>query len=397
MVDHEPSVNSKQQQQQQSSTASRSNSTYCLADIYEDAAVIGSELEKIINNYGSDVLKDLMPKVISVLELLETLTIKNEQENDELNELKSKIGYLEAEKYQKISERFKFEKELEEIEEKWKQESMKLIGMVNKLKDENKRLNESLSQNNFISNSQSDQLIIKQEELDYIRQIKEENLKLKETAKLKDRELEQKNVENENLHGQIENLSGTMLNFRRKQILAQNQIEKMVQIKTQLECSLTEKEHQCNILKEKLHIKTITSEEAKNEAANKSSPSYYESKIVNSNQISNVLSQLETTSFDYDLTGDEAANFESKDFSKDPNRPRFTLRELEKVLKEKNELTIKLDQTQDELENLKRQDFNSTCCYGEVQGPINKEPEEKLDPENKPTGIRKFFMRIMGS
>ena len=89
---------------------SNSISTYCLADIYEDAAVIGSELEKIISNYGSDVLKDLMPKVINVLELLENLTIKNEEENDELNELKVKVNYLEAEKYQKINEREKFEK-----------------------------------------------------------------------------------------------------------------------------------------------------------------------------------------------------------------------------------------------------------------------------------------------
>ncbi len=85
-------------------------STYCLADIYEDAAVIGSELEKIIINHGPEVLKDLMPKVINVLELLENLTIKNEEENDELNELKVKVNYLEAEKYQKINEREKFEK-----------------------------------------------------------------------------------------------------------------------------------------------------------------------------------------------------------------------------------------------------------------------------------------------
>jgi hypothetical protein len=41
--------------------------------------------------------------------------------------------------------------------------------------------------------------------------------------------------------------------------------------------------------------------------------------------------------------------------TKDPNRPRFTLKELQKVLMEKNELTIKLDQTQDELEQLRRQ------------------------------------------
>ena len=48
-------------------------------------------------------------------------------------------------------------KELEEIEEKWKQETMKLIGMVNKLKDDNKRLNESLAQTSSTI-KQNDQL-----------------------------------------------------------------------------------------------------------------------------------------------------------------------------------------------------------------------------------------------
>lgn len=39
--------------------------------------------------------------------------------------------------------------------------------------------------------------MIKQEELDYIRQIKEENIRLKESIRLKDREIEQKNSDNE--------------------------------------------------------------------------------------------------------------------------------------------------------------------------------------------------------
>ena len=93
-----------------SANTSQRNEQYTLADVYDDAAVIGSELEKIIANYGSDVLKDLMPKVINVLELLEHLTIKNEKENDELNELRSKITSLEMEKAQRINEREKFEK-----------------------------------------------------------------------------------------------------------------------------------------------------------------------------------------------------------------------------------------------------------------------------------------------
>lgn len=86
------------------------NSEYTLADVYDDAAIIGSELEKIINNYGSDILKDLMPKVISVLELLESMTINKEKESDQINELKMRINSLEMEKTARNNEREKFEK-----------------------------------------------------------------------------------------------------------------------------------------------------------------------------------------------------------------------------------------------------------------------------------------------
>jgi len=196
--------------------------------------------------------------------------------------------------------------------------------------------------------------VIKQEELDYIRQIKEENIKLKEVIKYKDREIEQKNTEHEGLQNQIESLSGTMLNFRRKQILAQNQIEKMVQAKTQLECSLTEKEHQLNVLKEKLRIKNINSEEALREAKNNN---YNENSNNSTNININTTKSNETSTENSSRHRSDSSrsNDSSKDPNKDPDRPRFTLKELEKVLKEKNELTIKLDQTQDELEQLKKQ------------------------------------------
>ena len=83
---------------------------YTVADVYDDAAVIGKELEKIIANYGSDILKDLMPKVIHVLELLENLIVKNEKENDELIELKTKVNSLEIEKANRLNEKEKFDK-----------------------------------------------------------------------------------------------------------------------------------------------------------------------------------------------------------------------------------------------------------------------------------------------
>lgn len=125
-----------------------------------------------------------------------------------------------------------------------------------------------------------------------------------------------------------------MLNLRRKQILAQNQIEKMVKSKAELECLLAEKEHQLNLIKEKLHIRNINdnaSQDGELSSGNNSIRMQQNSGGVN--DLANMLI------FD----------------AKDPNRPRFTLKELQKVLLEKNELTIKLDQTQDELEQLRKQ------------------------------------------
>jgi len=323
-----------------SSTGFNSNLTtneYSLTDIYEDAAVIGSELEKIISNYGSEVLKDLMPKVINVLELLENLTIKNERENEELTELRMRCQCLEAEKAQRLNEREKFEKELEEIEEKWKQETLKLISMVNKLKEDNKRLNDSLNESDFLNTSkQNEQFVIKQEELDYIRQIKEENMKLKESLRFKEKEIEQKQTDNEALQSQVDSLSSTMLNFRRKQILGQNQIEKLLKTKTDLECQLTEKQQELGELKQQMHINNISSEEQRE----------HQMKInEQQSELEKERSNSRASSKSVEITIDP----------KDPNRPRFTLKELEKVLMEKNELTIKLDQTQEELDQLKKQ------------------------------------------
>lgn len=394
LLANEGAVDQQAQSQQQPATApphqhAHANNVgdYTIADVYEDAAVIGSELERIISNYGSHVLKELMPKVIGVLELLEQLTLRKEREAEQLNECRLKINSLEMEKMQRFNEREKFEKELEEIEEKWKQETLKLIGMVNKLKEENKRLNDTINKNNFIM-KQNDQITIKQEELDYIRQIKEENIKLKETIRFKDREIEQKNEENEGLQSQIERLTSTMLNLRRKQILAQNQIEKMVKSKAELECSLTEKDHQLNLLRKSLHMRSLNDDEDEATAAAAAAATATASRTRSSTSES-------STSGGDKSTSKELSNMLVFD-AKDPNRPRFTLKELQKVLMEKNELTIKLDQTQDELEQLRKQE---AMHAGDVQGPINREPEEKLDPslKNQPasssstSGIRRFF------
>lgn len=151
---------------------------------------------------------------------------------------------------------------------------------------------------------------------------------------------------------QIEGLSSTMLNLRRKQILAQNQIEKMVKSKAEIECAFTEKEHQLNLIKQKFRIKNLNDLD-EDEQNTLETFSNNQSESSSSPKVQSTPSSS-TTAQAQDSLSSDLTNLLIYD-AKDPNRPRFTLKELQKVLMEKNELTIKLDQTQDELEQLRKQ------------------------------------------
>lgn len=79
-------------------------------DVYELASGIGKEFEKVIDLCGADAVTNLMPKVISSLEHLESLATKNERENTVLDDLRNRIMKLENDKHTRAEERLKFEK-----------------------------------------------------------------------------------------------------------------------------------------------------------------------------------------------------------------------------------------------------------------------------------------------
>lgn len=83
-----------------------------VVDVYDQAAGIGKEFEKLIESYGVDSVTDLMPKVIKALEQLETLAGKYERENTEIAELRFTIDKLENEKIERNQERIRYEQVL---------------------------------------------------------------------------------------------------------------------------------------------------------------------------------------------------------------------------------------------------------------------------------------------
>lgn len=81
-----------------------------VVDVYDLASEIGKECEKIIDLFGADSVTALMPKVITVLELLEAMATRNESENTRMQELNDRITSLESEKQEKAVFRERFEK-----------------------------------------------------------------------------------------------------------------------------------------------------------------------------------------------------------------------------------------------------------------------------------------------
>ena len=82
------------------------------ADVYEQASVIGQDIERIIDLFGHESVLDLMPKVIKVLEYLEILVREREKENLEIAELK-----LENERlYVEIKKEANQRRRLDEVE-----------------------------------------------------------------------------------------------------------------------------------------------------------------------------------------------------------------------------------------------------------------------------------------
>lgn len=81
-----------------------------VVDVYDLASDIGKECEKIIDLFGADSVTSLMPKVITVLELLEAMATRNEGENTRVQELHDRIAHLESERQEKAVFRERFEK-----------------------------------------------------------------------------------------------------------------------------------------------------------------------------------------------------------------------------------------------------------------------------------------------
>lgn len=367
-----------------------------VVDVYDIASDIGKECEKIIDRYGADAVTSLMPKVINALELLENLATRNERENTVLNELQLKISQLENDKLEKAEYRQKFERELEVIEEQWRSETKELVSMVTKLQEENRKLVKDQNPNQQSPSTPPDLI----QDAEMLQRLKDNLEKQRDEIREKEKLLQEKCLAVDNLKSQIDRLTTTSRELRRKHKSMQNQVRTLCDERADFLVQLQDQQRDINALRQRLGLA-----QKENEDLVKCDLPFPANKAI------------------YDLD--------------DPNRPRFTTQELKDILHERNELKARVSDLEDELETYRpkkkaesfknrlfsfganaRDGFSSSINNNyyntddktpspveeaqpypvdedaPVQGPLPYEPDDAPWKKNSESGIRKFFRKI---
>ncbi|XP_034098094.1 RILP-like protein homolog [Drosophila albomicans] len=378
-----------------------------VVDVYDLASDIGKEYERIMDRYGTDAVSGLMPKIINTLELLEALATKNERENTTIEELREKIAQLESEKLEKAEFRRRFEKELELIEEQWRSETNELVDLVSSLQDENKRLvkqtqdlQSSSAQSSGLGASLTESIIsMTNNELhsalsdtQVLQRLKEQIYKQRDELKQRERELQDKYSELEHVNIQAERLKASERDTRRRHKLMQAQVKTLCEERADFLAQLQDQCREINQLRKRLGLAEKENED-----------------LVQS----------------YD------------DNENDPNRPRYTTRELKELISERDELLTTIDSLNEQLAELKpapsgkrmrhvsssddsddddvaaRDDDDNEADDGveadvdddvagetppghdaPVQGPLPYEPDDAPWKKSSESGIRKFFRKL---
>lgn len=356
-----------------------------VTEVYDQASGIGKELEKLIECYGSEAVTGLMHKVVRSLELLEALAFRYEQENSEIGDLRYTISRLEAEKLEKAQERIRYERDLELIEDNWQAEVKELLQNIEHLQQENKQyrhMQDTMEEYKKMAVAEALAASKKreEEELQVLSKLKETIDKQREQMRAMKKELNQKSCDTEALQAQLERVVKVNSDLRRKNSSQRKQTRTLLEERLELQSQIQDKDKHIHTIKELL----------KESEGGASSGTSFDAEVEPSTLTASDLSDLEDKLSKY---GKIAVDMS------DPNRPRFTMGELREVLLERNDLKTRLLEIEEELQEYKPKtdatDGDSEEEYP-VQGPINKEPDEKLYPYQKESGIRKFFRFLMG-
>lgn len=358
------------EEQQLGAALDKSAAELSVMDVYDIAAALGLELERVIERTGAELLSRLVPRVVRVLELLEVLVSRSSSSPD-TDELRLELDRLRLERLERLEKEKKHKKELELVEDVWRGEAQDLLCQISQLQEENKTLLNNLS---IRESPLTEEDIQKQEgmterERQVMKKLKEVVDKQRDEIRAKDRELTLKNDDVEALQQQMSRLMKINQDVRHRVSVVEAQGKSLIQQKVELEAAAQTQQQEVSSLrqevsrlKEKLKEQSRSNEEEAQEPVGPPSPA-------------------QEALCDEDLSTVDL---------KDPNRPRFTLQELRDVLHERNELKAKVFMLQEEIAYYRSEEQE------EENGPPLPDPSETLrtNPRSNfqpESGIKRLF------
>ncbi|XP_029998670.1 RILP-like protein 1 isoform X2 [Sphaeramia orbicularis] len=411
-----------------------------VVDVYDIAAVLGQEFERIIDRFGCESLVGVVPKVVRVLELLEVL-VNRGAGRQEAEELRRELDRLRQERSDRYEQERKHQMELELVEDVWRGEVQDLLSQITQLQAENKKLLVSLSlkESPVTEEDLQKQEGMSEKERQVIMKLKDLVDKQRDEIRAKDHELTLRNEDVEALQMQQQRLIRINQDLRHRTGVVEAQGKKLIQQRAELEAAAQARQQELSAvqlevirLKKELRELELEREVADIEEtclprSDMSSPASLQSSAaapdnaIKPNSVwvecggdpgflascfehDNNPSPLPRTKTrkdpeidsveDEDTTAlllDVSADTESEE--EETDKPRFTLQELRDVLQERNELKAQVFMLQEELAYYKTEEFeddsSSFVC--------TSSPEPCTASNDQPeSGIRRLiFTAIM--
>ncbi|XP_035632409.1 RILP-like protein 1 isoform X3 [Oncorhynchus keta] len=393
-------------------------------DVYDIAAVVGQEFERIIDQYGCEALSRLMPKVVRVLEILEVMVSRNSI-SPETEELRLELDKLRLDRMDRLEKEKKHKKELELVEDVWRGEAQDLLSQIAQLQEENKTLLTNMS----IKDPMSEEDLQRHEgmserERQVMKKLKEVVDKQRDEIRAKDRELTLKNEDVEALQQQQSRLMKINHDLRHKISVVEAQGKALIEQKVELEAGAQARVQEMGALRQEVtrlreRLQGDTPQGLEEPPPQPPSPAqpgspcssevgaqgvgwpepdrhYHPELMLGGYDPAPRLPSLDDDDEDVEeeavllweaLCDEEGGGLDQKD----PNRPRFTLQELRDVLHERNELKAKVFMLQEEIAYYKSEEAEDET------GPPTPSPSpEQLRARPRPnaqpeSGIKRLF------
>ncbi|KAM3867495.1 RILP-like protein 1 [Diretmus argenteus] len=363
-------------------SALEKNSTeLTVMDVYDIAAVLGREFERIIDQFGCESLLRLMPKVVRVLELLEALVSRSATGPD-TDELRVELDRLRQERSDRYEREKKHQKELELVEDMWRGEAQDLLSQITQLQAENKRLLTSLSLKDspITEEDLQKQQGMSEKERQVMKKLADMVDKQKDEIRAKDHELTLRNEDVEALQMQQHRLMKINQDLRHRIGIMEAQGKTLIQQRAELEAAAQARQQELGALQ--LEVTRLREQRRQWELERSSVAATADSIKQNSVWVecggdagflddcfeSEKSPALLPSSTNRKLNEEDDENVDASTLLLEPeeetdsleqesDKPRFTLQELRDVLQEKNELKAQVFMLEEELAYYKSEEL----------------------------------------